>query len=192
MATQKFANVQKKISYQEATSLIKDGDLFFSSGNGTFSSAIKKISNSLVSHVGILFWWNSNLMLLESVTTGGIRAIPLFHYTGNYANTGKRYDGKLFIARYKDLAKDKAKIDAMQQVAIDLFGFRYDTDDISKIILSRLAMGVKRKEDECFLCSEYVEKIFQCVGIKFANDKAGFVFPEHIAADPNIEIVCEL
>jgi hypothetical protein len=131
-------------------------------------------------------------MLLESVTTGGVRAIPLFHYTGNYNNTGKRYDGKVFVARYKDLAKDKAKIDAMRQVAIDLFGFRYDMDDIGKVILSRLALGAKRKEDECFLCSEYVEKIFQCVGINFGHDKAGFVFPEHIAADPNVELICEI
>lgn len=192
MATQKFVNVKKKISYSEATSLIKDGDLFFSSGNGDFSTAIKSLSDSLVSHVGILFWWGSNLMLLESVTAGGVRAIPLFHYTGNYANTGRRYDGKLFVARYKNLAADKAKIDAMRQVAIDLFGFKYDSNDIAKILLSRIIKSVKRKEDDAFLCSEYVEKIFQCVGINFANNKSGFIFPEHIAADANVEIVCEL
>jgi hypothetical protein len=192
MATQKFVNVKKKISYSEAISLIKDGDLFFSSGNGNFSTAIKNLSDSLVSHVGILFWWDTNLMLLESVTEGGVRAIPLFHYTGNYANAGKKYDGKLFIARYKNLANDQAKIDAMRQVAIDLFGFKYDTNDISKILLSRIIKSIKRKEDDAFLCSEYVEKIFQCVGINFLTNKSGFIFPEHIAADANVEIVCEL
>lgn len=192
MATQKFVNVQKKLTYAQATPLIKDGDLFFSSGNGGFSSAIKSLSDSLVSHVGIVFWWGTNLMLLESVTAGGVRAIPLFHYTGNYANSGQRYDGKLFIGRYKNLAADKAKIDAMRQVAIDLFGFKYDNNDIAKILLSRLTTKVKRKEDECFLCSEYVEKIFQCVGINFGHDKSGFVFPEHIATDANVEIICEM
>ncbi len=192
MATQKFANVAQKVTYNEALPLIKDGDLFFSSGNGEFSTAIKSLSDSLVSHVGILFWWGSNLMLLESVTTAGVRAVPLFHYTGNYGNTGKRYDGKLFVARYKNLANDKPKLDAMKQVAIDLFGFKYDSNDIAKILLSRIIKKVKRKEDQAFLCSEYVEKIFQCVNINFATDAAGFIFPEHIAANANVELVCEL
>lgn len=192
MATNKFINVQRKLKLNDALPLIKNGDLFFSGGNGAFSNSIKKLSDSHISHVGIIFWWGQNLMLLESVMEGGIRAIPLFHYTGNYNHTGKKYDGTLFIARHKGVTNDKVKLEAMQQVAIDLFGFKYDTNDIYKILMSRFSKKVKRKEDDAFICSEYVDKIFEMVNIKFAREASGFIFPEHIAADSNVEIVCEL
>jgi hypothetical protein len=192
MATNKFLNVQKKVALNNALPLIKNGDLFFSGGTGNFSNTVKKLSNSHVSHVGLVFWWGQNLMLLESVLEVGVRAIPLFHYTGNYNHTGKRYDGTLFIARHKGVTNDALKLEAMQQVAIDLFGFKYDRNDILKILMNRFTSKIKRRENDAFICSEYVDKIFEMVNIKFNRETSGFIFPEHIAADPNVEIVCEL
>jgi hypothetical protein len=192
MASAKFLNVQQKLSLANAMPSIKNGDLLFCGGNGNFSNSIKKLSDSHVSHVGIIFWWGQNLMLLESVLEVGVRAIPLFHYTGNYNHTGKKYDGTLFVARHKGVTNDKLKLEAMQQVAIDLFGFKYDSNDIFKILASRFSKKVKRKEDDAFICSEYVDKIFEMVNIKFNREASGFIFPEHIAADANVEVICEL
>ena len=190
---QKFVELQQKLTYEQAYKVAKNGDLFFCSGNSAFSRGIKKLSDSNVSHVGLLFWWGSNLMLLESVGTG-VRAIPLFHYTGNFDGTKKAYDGRLYIARHSQVANASVAVqEALLQVSIDLLTYQYDNEDVRRILLSRINSNIKRKEDEAFLCSEYVAKVFELIGIKFAAEpKTGFILPEHIAADPHVSLVCEL
>ncbi len=190
---QKFVALSQKLNYATAYKSIKNGDLFFTGGNYAFSQGIKKLSASDVSHVGLLFWWGQNLMVLESVGTG-VRAVPLFHYTGNYDGTKKPYDGKLYIARHRQLATASPElVQTMLQVSIDLLTFQYDNVDVRKILLSRILGNIKRKDNDAFICSEYVAKVFEVVNIKFAAEpKSGFILPEHIAADPMVDLVCEL
>lgn len=192
MGTLKFGQAPKK-ELREIEKIAKNGDLFFASGEYPLSGIIKKLSDSVVSHVGILWWWNDCLMILESVDIYGVRAVPLFNYFNNYYATRKAYKGKLYIGRHKQMPQDAQSQKVMLQVAMDLFGYSYDRADEWEVLKSRINKKIRRQEDDAFLCSEYVETVFKCINIPFATEeRTGFIFPENIAADPQVDILYEI
>ena len=88
------------VSYEQLRHTIRNGDLLFCGGNFAFSKIIRYLSGqSKVSHVGIVYWWNERLMLLESVETDGVRIVPVSQYVENYENRGAAYNGRIYLAR---------------------------------------------------------------------------------------------
>lgn len=70
--------------------------------------------------------------------------------------------------------------------AIDLLNRNYDKDEIAKIV-ARITLGIGRhKDDYEYMCSEFVDECFKQMEIELSRDPMGFIFPEHIAADPNV------
>lgn len=192
MGTAKF-NKTTSLSLNEAIKNLKEGDLFFSGGNSLTSEAIKKASNSSVSHVGIITFWHKRAMILESVSELGVKATPLEHYLGNYHNTHAKYDGKVFIGRHKKFPKDELSQNAFFDVAIDWLGVKYDIGEGIRYFLNRITKFIPRKENDIFVCSEYVEMCFRMININLPrHNSAGFIFPEDIAADPNVDILFEV
>lgn len=186
MATTKFDSLQK-YSYQNARDKIQTGDILFCSGEYSMSKLIRHFSNSRFSHVGFVFKWNRRVMLVESVEDDGVRAVPLSHYLYDYENSGRQYEGLLYIGRHKNIPSDETTINEMIGRAADLLNRAYDRDEIAKIAL-RVATGFGRSTpDDEYICSEFVEECFKTIGIVFQKDSAGFIFPEHIAADPNVD-----
>ena len=66
-------------SYQQRRAKLRSGDLLFASGDYTVSKAIRKMTDSPWSHVGVVFWLKSiqRVLLLESVESIGVRFAPL-------------------------------------------------------------------------------------------------------------------
>jgi len=64
------------LPYEQAKQLIKEGDVLLIRGNRWFSFFIKKITQSMYSHVGLASWHNGNSGVLEIVefhmSTGGV------------------------------------------------------------------------------------------------------------------------
>ena len=167
MGTKKFEGVERK-AYLQIRDSIQTGDIFFASGNYPISRIIEHFSDSMFSHVGFVFTWNERVLLLESVEDDGVRMVPLSHYLSDYENSGEPYNGRLFLGRYND------------------------KDEISKII-ARITIGLgKHGDNDAYICSEFVDICFREIGIVFPRDSRGFIFPEHIAADTNVQPLYEI
>ncbi len=190
MGTRKFEGLNKK-KYSEIRPTIQTGDLFFAAGNYPVSRMIKHFSDSMFSHVGFVFTWNSRVLVLESVEDDGVRAVPLSQYVSNYENSGKKYDGRLFLGRYQ-APLDAEKIAQMLGKAADSLNMKYDKDEIARI-LARVTIGLgKHSENNAYICSEFVDVCFKEIGIIFPRDTKGFIFPEHIAGDIHVRPLFEI
>ena len=123
-------------------------------------------------------------------------------YLENYSNNGKPCPGGLAIIRNRNFAHliDQNKLTDLAQYAIDLFGYSYDKDEIAKIAARILASKVpftkkqmkKIKPDREFICSEYVARCYDHVGLTVQWNQLGFIAPSDFAADPNFDLVAEL
>lgn len=190
MATQKFQRIEQR-RYADVRELIRPGDLFLASGNYPISRIIEHFSDSLFSHVGVVFFWKSRILLLESVEDDGVRAVPLSHYLNDYENSREPYNGRLFLGRY-DQAFSDAQLDLMIGNATDRLNRKYDKDEMAKI-LARITIGLgKHRDDDAYICSEFVDMCFRDLGVRFKSRLNGFLFPEDIAADDKVRPLFEL
>ncbi|PER84886.1 hypothetical protein CN498_23380 [Bacillus thuringiensis] len=194
MGTTKFNEITK-ISYEQSIKEIRNGDILFCSGHYLVSELIKKASNSILSHVALLFHWNNYIFVLESVEDDGVRTIPLSHYLHNYENSNEKYNGEIYVGRYEKFDNpdfDKEQINKMFERAINLFNRNYDKSEIAQII-ARIGLGIgKHHDNNEYICSEFVDECFKHLKIEFPRDQSGFIFPEHIAADLNIKPLFEI
>jgi hypothetical protein len=194
MATSKFDGI-KQLSYEHAKNKIKTGDILFCSGRYLVSEMIKKLSNSIFSHVALLVYWNEHVLVLESVEDDGVRIVPLTHYLYNYENSKEKYNGEMYVARHEVVDNpdfDKEKIKSMCGRAINLLNRNYDKEEIAKIV-ARIGLGIVRHiDDDEYICSEFVDECFRQLEIELSRDPMGFIFPEHIAADPMVKPLFEI
>ena len=193
------------VAYQDLRDRIHNGDLLFCGGNFAFSKAIRYLSGgSRVSHVGIVYWWNDRLMLLESVETDGVRIVPVSQYVANYENSDKPYNGRLYLARDQRLyqaprnASDVAssihnpKVEQLLGAAATLLNKKFSFKDVLVFFLLGNTGRFLHEDNEEFLCSEFVARCYAGVGIDYPGDGRGFVAPEHIAMSDHIEVLVEI
>ncbi len=92
------------------------------------------------------------------------------------------------------------KLTQLAQYAVDQFGYPYDKDEIAKIAARILASKVpftkkqmkKIEPDREFICSEYVARCYEQVGLDIQWNQLGFVAPSDFAADKNFDLVAIL
>jgi hypothetical protein len=182
------------LTYDQARNEIKSGDILLCSGNGDFSRAIQKATDSIWSHVAFVLRHDDvdRIMVMESVEDIGVRMITLSSYVSNYNGSRKPYDGKLLIARHRDFRKEKIK--ELSKKAFDLLGHSYDKSEIFRIGY-RIATGVRRnycnlpEPDDDYICSEYVYECFKSVGI-YMPTSCGYVTPGDFSKCPQIDPIC--
>jgi uncharacterized protein YycO len=170
---------------------LRSGDLFFASGNYWVSRAIRFGTDSVWSHVGILFVLPNidRLLLLESVEDAGVRFAPLSKYLVDYEK-GKPYDGRIAVARSKWVTK--AKTDDLARFGTDELARPYDNDEIGRII-ARIALGEgKPKKDRAYICSELVYACFAAAGYEFAYSKKGFISPADVWSDEKVRLMARI
>ncbi len=202
--TTKF-DVLPSMAYQDLRNRIHNGDLLFCGGQFAFSKTIRYLSGcSKVSHVGIVYWWNDRLMLLESVETDGVRIVPVSQYVGNYENTEKPYNGRLYLARDQrlfrppenevDLARSirNPKVEQVLGDAASLLNKKFSFKDVFIFFLQGNTGRFQHEENDQFLCSEFVARCYAGVGIDYSGDGRGFVAPEHIAMSEHIDVLVEI
>lgn len=159
------------------------------------SELIKKLSDSLFSHVALLVSWHDHVLVIESVEDDGVRVVPLTHYLYNYENSKEKYKGEMYIGRHEVVASpdfDQEKVRQMCGRAIELLNRDYDKEEIAKIV-ARIGLGIgKHKDDEDYMCSEFIDECFKQLDIELSRGAKGFIFPEHIAADPHVKPLFEV
>ncbi|MCF7798132.1 MAG: hypothetical protein K9N11_09255 [Lentisphaeria bacterium] len=190
--------------YNSIRDKLQNGDVLICSGSGLFSTMIQQATGSVWSHVGFILRLDSisRVMLLESVEPLGVRTVRLSKYLENYSNNGKPYPGGLAVIRNRNFAQliNPSKLTGLAKYAIDLFGYSYDKDEIAKIAARILASKVlftkkqmkKIAPDREFICSEYVARCYEHVGLRVQWNELGFVAPSDFAADPNFDLVAVL
>lgn len=188
------------LKYQEVRPLVQSGDILLCSGTKLFSKLIQTSTKSPWSHVGFLMRMDpiDRIMVLESVESIGVRAVPLSSYVWDYEGKGKGYPGRLVIARHSGMKEEI--LPRLSRFAVDLLGYPYDNDQIAKIAGRIMLAATKMKKqfehiitpDKEFICSEYVDVCFKSVGIRVDWDKDGFISPDDFARDPNISVIAPL
>ncbi len=181
---------------------VRDGDLLLCSAYDPFSRLIGWATKSPWSHVAIAFRWPSlgRIMAFEAVQQIGVRTVPLQSFIRQSSTGQKPYPGKIILARHEDFAAAHGKHTSDEarrfaDFAIDRFGDRFAPGEIFKIAL-RVALGrfdrrmpkFMGPKDE-FICSEYVAKCFERVGITIPWDGRGFIAPADFANDPKIKAI---
>lgn len=194
MGTDKFKNIRTE-KYDNLIKDLKSGDILLCCGNYLVSQLIKSISKSMFSHVGIIVKWEENILLMESVEDDGVRMVPLEHYIKNYENSNNRYNGSLYVARHKlleGLNDEDDKIRKLIKEGLSLLNRAYDKNEIAEII-ARIGLGIgKHNDNQEYICSEFVNECFKKINIEFLDDSKGYIFPEHIASDPNTKPIAQI
>jgi hypothetical protein len=181
---------------------VRDGDVLLCSATDRGSRLISWSTRSQWTHIALAYRWPSlgRTMAFESVHTIGVRAVALAKFIQRTSSGVTPYPGKIILARHEDFAARKRadEADAMRRLgdfAVDRFGDPFASAEVWKIIARILLgrVGVRtptrlRPHDE-FICSEYVAKCFEKVGIEIAWDGAGFIAPADFARDPKMHAV---
>lgn len=179
--------------YSEIKDDIRSGDLLLCSGQSVFSTLIKSTTGSVWSHVAFLLRIEpiDRIIVLESVESIGVRAIPLTSYVQDYNGTKKGYPGRLMIARHEDVKAQN--ISRLSQFAVDLLGYPYRQEEIIHIAarLSMHALKLKNATPDvdhrrAFICSEYAQTCFQSIGVDFACNSLGFIAPVDFLCNPKV------
>lgn len=174
--------------YPTLRSQLRSGDILLCSGSSVFSSLIQQATKSIWSHVAFILRLEviDRIMVLESVESIGVRAVPLSCYAQNYNGSGKPYPGKALIARHANF--NAANIPHLSKFAVDLLGYPYDKDEIIQIAarLSGKALNIPEQpkpigQNHAYICSEYAYECYKSVGINIDYDPAGFVTPADFA-----------
>lgn len=189
-------------SYEEIRGEVRDGDLLLCSSNDAFSRLIRWATRSPWSHVAIAFRMDEidRVMVLECVERLGVRAVPLSSFIARTSGGIEPYPGQILLARHKGLSA-KSRVRPMKRMAGFAFGRlgdRFSQAETLKIAL-RIVLGrfkvrlhpIFAPKDE-FICSEYVARCLEGVGVKIPWDGLGFVAPADFACDPRIEAVAQI
>ena len=176
------------VSYDEIRSSLRTGDMVFCSGTYFFSKAIRLITKSVWSHVGIIYRddFLDRIFILESETLIGVRIAPLSKYLKDYHGRRKPYRGRMFVARIEPevLAGSMKKAVSF---GMDQLTKPYDNWEILRIGI-RIIFGIGRKSrDRKYICSELVYEAFHKAGVEFPyNDRS--ISPDDLWKDPKVKI----
>ena len=198
-------NVLKTLKPEPLSALagrVRDGDILLCSATDPFSRLIRWSTKSPWSHVALAYRWRSvsRIMVFEAVQTIGVHAVTLDRFISQTSTGQKPYPGKIILARHEDFAANhgkhtSAKAEHFADFAIDRFGDHFAPMEIAKIAL-RITLGRLNRNmpkfmgpKNEFICSEYVAKCFERVGITIPWDGLGFIAPADFANDPKIKAI---
>ena len=180
---------------------IRDGDVLLCSATDAGSRLISWSTRSRWTHVALAYRWPSlgRIMAFESVHTIGVHAVALSNFVKRTSSGVTPYPGDIILARHEDFAaRKRADPDALRRLgdfAVDRFGDPFASGEVLKIalriVLGRTGMRTPKPlapHDE-FICSEYVARCFEILGLKIAWDGHGFIAPADFARDPKMHAV---
>jgi hypothetical protein len=188
--------------YKTISRRVRNGDLLLCSAYDPFSKLIRWATKSPWSHVAIAYRWPAlrRIMAFEAVQTIGVHAVPLQTFIRQSSSGRKPYPGKIILARHADFAvahgkPSEASAKRFADFAVDRVGDKFASAEVAKIGL-RVALGRFERRapkfmgpSDAFICSEYVAKCFERIGIKIPWDGHGFIAPCDFANDPKINAI---
>ncbi|MET0071126.1 MAG: YiiX/YebB-like N1pC/P60 family cysteine hydrolase [Candidatus Thiodiazotropha sp.] len=165
---------------------LQTGDLVFCSGSYFFSRAVQKFTNSVWSHVGMIYRDPTleRVFVLESETLIGVRLAPLSKYLRDYHGKNRPYKGNIVIARVHP-AVDEDKLNHAISYGMDELTKPYDNFEILRIGVRILFKISRRTRDRKYICSELVYDCFDSVGVPFSL-RDEYVSPDDIWQDDQV------
>ena len=190
------------LPYDVVRAMVRDGDILLCSSYELASRLIRWATKSDWSHCAIAFRLDQidRVMVLECVERLGVRAVPLSDFVSRTSAGVRPYPGKILLARHAAAARFEPHelVRGMCGFAFDQLGRRFSQAETVKIgiriALGRLGIATPSRieaNDE-FICSEYVARCFEAVGIRIGWDGLGFMAPADIAADPAVSAVAQV
>jgi hypothetical protein len=177
---------------------VQDGDILLCAARDPFSRLIGWSTKSPWSHVAIAYRWPAldRLLVFECVQRIGVHAVSIERFISQTSNGTRPFPGKIILARHGDAPGVRA-FKPLADYAVDAMGDPFSPAEIIKIAV-RIAVGrLNRRmpkaleaKDE-FICSEYVAKCFEKVGIEIKWDGLGFIAPADFAFDPKVRAVAQ-
>ncbi len=191
--------IPPRLPYAAIRTQLQSGDLLLCCGSAPFSKMIQAATGSEFSHIALL-WHVADLgrwLVFESIESLGVRVVPLRHYLTNYNNTGKPYGGRLFIGRHRAFPSEGAQRLAFRQRGADLLGSAYDNRQIAaialRIVSAKLGLNPRdARDDNLYICSEYVAECYGAVGLAVPYDPAGYVAPKDFVAWADVSVLWEI
>lgn len=156
------------VEYASIRDTLRTGDLIFCSGNYLFSRIIQKFTQSLWSHVGIVYYDQAlgRMLILESEKLYGVRLAPLSKYVKDYHGKNKPYRGLIVVGRVEPaLTFDQLKSGI--SFGMDELTKPYDNWEIVRIAFRILFRTGRRVNDRKYICSELVQTCFSKSGVDF-------------------------
>lgn len=189
-------------AYDMVRAQVRDGDIMLCAATDMGSRAIRWATRSIWSHVAIAFRARDidRVLVLECVESIGVRAVPLSDFITRTSSGTTPYPGRILQARHQglQLTADHSTMRRMSGFAFDRLGDKFSNVETAKIglriLLGRLNIRLPARlspSDE-YVCSEYVAKCFDAVGITIAWDGMGFIAPSDIALDPDVMPVAQI
>jgi hypothetical protein len=188
--------------YAEIEREVRTGDLILCSGSSFFSRLIRWATGSPWSHIALVVRVEEigRVMVFESVERIGVRAVALRSFLTRDSNGRKPYPGKLLLARHDEFeAKvDPGRLAKMADFAVDRLGSPFNPKEITKIGLRILAGALNLRipgrlnPDDEFICSEYVGRCYERIGIRIPWDGRGFIAPSDFAQDPHLHALAQI
>ncbi len=174
--------------YEKVRHFLRTGDLFFSSGSYLFSGAIQKLTNSVWSHVAVVYVDEElgRVMLLEAEPYIGIRLIPLSKYLYDYNGKRRPYKGQIVLAKL-NVELEKPKINRGISFGLDELTRPYDNYEILRIMLRILLRVSKREKNRAYICSELVRDILAKAGMIIQYNDT-YISPEEVYKDQRIDM----
>jgi len=176
------------VSYEEIRDTLRTGDIVFCSGTYFFSKAIRLVTKSVWSHVGIIYRddFLDRIFILESETMIGVRIAPLSKYLRDYHGRRKPYRGRMFVAKLEPEVSTEAMKKAVS-FGMDQLTKPYDNWEILRIGI-RILFGIGRKSrDRKYICSELVYEAFHKAGIEFPYNNRS-ISPDDLWKDPKVKM----
>lgn len=181
---------------------VRTGDLILCSGSSVFSRLIRWATGSPWSHVAMAVRLEAidQVIVMESVERIGVRAVALKSFLTRDSNGRKPYPGRLLLARHAEW-EAKATPDGLKAMAdfcAERMGAPFQPSEITKIGLRILAGALnirvpgRLNPDDEFICSEYVAKAYERLGILFPWDGRGFIAPDDIAKAPPVQPIAQI
>lgn len=155
----------KQAKYKDIRPFIKTGDVICFGGKGIISDIIKKITNSPVSHIGMILSTNiieniDFIQIAESTSINDGFAGVQFNRLSDHI---RDYEGDIWWMPLKDNIRQKLDVIEIMVFLISQRGKEYDAP---QAILSALDILPDTKEDlDKLFCSEYVTAAFEHVNL---------------------------
>ena len=191
------------LDYHAFLDRTRTGDILLCSGTHWFSRLIRWATASEWSHIAMVVRVDDldQVMVMEAVEQVGVRMVPFHHFLTENATKKRVFPGEVILARHDEFEAKVAegRLRDFSRFAVDRLGDPFGAREMTKIVL-RLAVGRFRRRhmprmlesDDEFICSEYVYRCYQQLGIEVEWNGLGFISPACFARDPRINPVARL
>ncbi len=168
-----------KVSYTESRGLFRDGDVLLFRGRGPMSMAIRALTASPYSHVGLVYLFAGRVYSLEAVGAG-VRLILMSEVLRRYHGGVDYYE----VPRATTEQRAGAVAFCFQQL-----GRLYDRPGLLRFGAA-LVLGRKlaTREDQSWFCSELVAAAYRKQGLSLAAERPTYTSPADLAVSPELKL----